>query len=87
MNTDNKSDFEFLNIGDAELKVPPIILVDASWSVTTLYGIPEGCLQPQAVNPTIFKRMEDIIGKINATKFRLIFWNSDNDRASQKFVR
>jgi ABC-type multidrug transport system fused ATPase/permease subunit len=60
----------FEHVGDAEITHPPILLLDASGSVkNTLFN--EGVL--------IFDKMEQVLQSINATQFRLIFWNSDKE--------
>lgn len=61
----------FENISDAEIKNPVILLIDASGSVRLDFN----------ATKTIFSKMEEIVKNINATQFRVIFWNSD--RASQ----
>lgn len=69
---ENKNDFVFQNLGDSELKTTPIILVDASGSVSFEYT-----KDPKL---TVFTKIKTVVEKINAQKFRLIYWNSDNER-------
>lgn len=61
----------FENISDAEIKTPVILLIDASGSVRSDFDNTK----------TIFSKMENVAKNINATQYRVIFWNSD--RTSQ----
>lgn len=50
-----------------EIKRPAILLIDTSGSVKQYFN----------TDFTIFEKITDLVTKINATEFRVIFWNSN----------
>jgi hypothetical protein len=64
----------FENVVDnTKNNTPAILLVDASGSVKTNYTL----------SKTIFAKMQEIISNLSFDKFRLIFWNSNNETIRQ----
>ena len=62
------SDF-FVDIAEQEYTSVPILLVDASGSVKNTF-----------TTGTVFDKMLEICKSINSNRFRVIFWNSDNEK-------